>query len=116
MSVENADDMREAAEKLRAMGARAVLIKGGHLGEKSTLGPQPNDRPAIDLLDEAGKVTVFTGEWIDAAPVRGTGCLMSSAIAACLARGMTLPASVQRAKEYVAAVIRQQLNHVIQRT
>lgn len=95
----NEADMREAAATIRAMGAHSVLIKGGHLPDRST--------PAIDVLDAEDQVVVFQGEWIDAQPVRGTGCMLSSAIAACLARDMSLEDSVRAGKDFVAQVMRQ---------
>jgi hydroxymethylpyrimidine/phosphomethylpyrimidine kinase len=49
---------------------------------------------------------VFRGEWIDAPPVRGTGCMLSAAIAAGLAHGMNLQESVGAAKQFVAGAIR----------
>lgn len=96
-------DMREAAAMIRAMGAQAVLIKGGHLGD----GSEEDPRFAIDLFDSDGEVTVFTEDWIESSPVRGTGCMLSSAIAACLARGMSLKESVGAGKEFVTETIRQ---------
>jgi hydroxymethylpyrimidine kinase/phosphomethylpyrimidine kinase len=111
MIIANEQDMRAAARKLCAMGARAVLIKGGHLGQRSEVGDQKSvkaepDDQAIDVLDEEGVVSVFRGGWIDSPPVRGTGCMLSSAIAACLARGMNLPEAVGDAKRFVADAIR----------
>lgn len=96
------DDMREAAAMIRGMGAPAVLLKGGHLGNESE--EQPGH--AIDLFDDEGHVTVLSGEWIESAPVRGTGCMLSSAVAACLARGMSLEGSVSAGKEFVSETIR----------
>lgn len=95
-------DMREAAAMIRAMGAQAVLLKGGHLGSESVEEP----RYAIDVFDGEGDVKVFSGEWIESSPVRGTGCMLSSAIAACLARGMSLEASVGAGKEFITETIR----------
>ena len=92
--------MRQAADDLRQLGARAVLIKGGHLQQESGAKAE-----AVDVLDEDGAVTVFRGIWIDAAPVRGTGCMLSSAIAAGLAKGQPLLESVAAAKQFVAAEI-----------
>jgi hydroxymethylpyrimidine/phosphomethylpyrimidine kinase len=58
------------------------------------------------VLDDEGQVTVFRGEWIEAPPVRGTGCMLSAAIAAGLAQGMELTESVKLAKQFVADAIR----------
>jgi hydroxymethylpyrimidine kinase/phosphomethylpyrimidine kinase len=106
IQIENENEMRIAAAKLRDMGARAVLIKGGHLKPESGAGSQESGRAkAIDLIDDGREVSVLNGEWIDAAPVRGTGCMMSSAIAATLARGADLFTAVTAAKKYVASEI-----------
>ena len=102
-TISNEAEMREAAAKLRAMGARSVLIKGGHLMPESGLrSQQSNERYAVDVLDDEGEVAMFRGAWIDAPPVRGTGCLLSSAIAACLATGADLKAAVNSARKFVA--------------
>jgi hydroxymethylpyrimidine kinase/phosphomethylpyrimidine kinase len=98
--------MRSAAEKLREMGARAVLIKGGHLSQKSEVrGQESEERQAMDLLMDQDEVTIFRSDWMDTPPVRGTGCMMSSAIASNLARGNSLPESVRVAKLFVAEAI-----------
>jgi hydroxymethylpyrimidine/phosphomethylpyrimidine kinase len=111
MTIVNEHDMRKAANKLREMGARSVLIKGGHLKQRSEArGQRPEraepNRQAIDVLDDEGLVTVFRDEWIDAPPLRGTGCMLSAAIAACLCLGMDLQDSVGSAKRFVAGAIR----------
>ena len=85
---------------IRTMGAQAVLIKGGHLNNESA-------RCALDLLDCEEDVKVLSGEWIESPPVRGTGCILSSAVAACLARGMNLEESVVAGKEFVTETIRE---------
>jgi len=111
IKITNDQDMCRAANKLREMGARAVLVKGGHLKQRSevrdqrSVGVEPG-RQAIDVLDDGGLVTVLRDEWIDARPLRGTGCMLSSAIAACLGRGMNLPDSVGAARRFVADAIR----------
>ena len=106
MNIENENDMRRAAGKLCEIGARAVLIKGGHLAQRSVRHQKSAPGSSTDLLTEDGEVTLFTGEWIEAPTIRGSGCMMSSAIAACLAQGKTLPESVQLAKRFVADAIR----------
>jgi hydroxymethylpyrimidine kinase/phosphomethylpyrimidine kinase len=104
--ISNQREMRDAAAKLREGGAWAVLIKGGHANWEPGAGSQETgESKAIDLLDDGGEVSVLQGEWIDAPPVRGTGCMMSSAIAALLARGNDLIAAVTAAKKYVASEI-----------
>lgn len=111
-------EMREAAAMIRGLGARAVLIKGGHLVEKGAGGRRlvpesESDDPgfalssmAIDLLDDDGKVTIFRGERIPNAELHGSGCILSAAIAAGLGKGMTLEDSVSTAKGFVLEAIR----------
>src|SRR5438067_9075375 len=103
--IEDQQGMQNAAQKLREMGARAVLVKGGHLSEKAEGKRQKAEEPeATDILDDEGEITIYRGEWIDAPPVRGTGCMLSSAIASCLAQGFALNESARLAKEFVAGV------------
>jgi hydroxymethylpyrimidine kinase/phosphomethylpyrimidine kinase len=104
--------MRRAAKAIRDLGARAVLIKGGHLKSRESRvqshesdGVREETREAIDVLDDDGTVTIFRGEWIDAGNVRGTGCMLSAAIAACLARGMNLSEAVSGGKRFVSESI-----------
>jgi hydroxymethylpyrimidine kinase/phosphomethylpyrimidine kinase len=88
--------MLEAARSMRALGARAVLVKGGHL-----------EGDAVDLLlDEADRVKTFTAERIETTSTHGTGCTLAAAIAACLARGLNLEDSVAAAKRFVTEAIR----------
>lgn len=105
--------MHKAAEEIRKMGPRAVLIKGGHLpihaersGEhEATAGQQTEPAEAIDLLNDEGKVTVFRGRWIAGPQIHGSGCTLSAAIAACLGRGMELEDSIREAKQFVHNLI-----------
>lgn len=97
--IRDEEGMRAAARKLREMGAPAVLVKGGHLVHAAS------DSKAIDVLDEGDRVTVFRGDWIEAPPLRGTGCMSSAAIAACLAKNMNLEAAVGAAKRFVSDAI-----------
>lgn len=96
LRVEDEEGMRRAARAMREMGARAVLVKGGHLAGDE----------AVDVLDDAGEVTTFRAPRIASAATHGTGCTLASAIAACLARGLPLAESVGAAKRFVAAAIR----------
>ena len=99
--------MRQAAARIRELGARAVLVKGGHLKtQKSEVRSKQSERdPAIDLLDDGGEIRVFRGEWIETRNVRGTGCILSAAIASCLAQHVPLEKSVQMAKRFVSDAI-----------
>jgi hydroxymethylpyrimidine/phosphomethylpyrimidine kinase len=88
-------DMRRAAEKLVSLGARAVLMKGGHL---------EGDR-VVDLLFQDGRVDRFEDARIQSRNTHGTGCTLASAIAAGLAQKMSLRDSVARARAYVREAI-----------
>lgn len=99
-------EMREAAKIIRGMGARAVLIKGGHLGQRSEGRKQKAaSEEAIDVLDEEGTVTVFRAPFIPGANIRGSGCILSAAIAAGLGKGLSLQDSVSEAKNFVLAAL-----------
>ncbi|TDC50072.1 bifunctional hydroxymethylpyrimidine kinase/phosphomethylpyrimidine kinase [Actinomadura sp. KC345] len=86
--------MREAAEAVKALGPRWVLIKGGHL---------PGE-PA-DLLFDGEREHRFRASRHDNRHTHGTGCTLASAIASHLALGEDVPAAVAKAKEYVTGAI-----------
>ncbi len=88
-------DMKRAAERLAALGAGAVLMKGGHL---------EGDR-VVDLLFHDGKFERFEDVRIVSRSTHGTGCTLASAIAAGLAQQMTLRDAVARARDYVRKAI-----------
>jgi len=89
------EEMRAQAVRLVEQGARAVLIKGGHSeGEES-----------VDLLQAPGSFTRLATARIATRNTHGTGCTLSSAIAAGLAKGLDLIAAVREAKVYVSAAI-----------
>src|SRR5437764_5756196 len=88
-------EMREQAGELIKAGAQAVLIKGGHgQGVES-----------VDLLVEPTSVTRLAAPRIATGEIHGTGCALSSAVAAFLAKGMDLPNAARGAKAYVSAAI-----------
>jgi hydroxymethylpyrimidine/phosphomethylpyrimidine kinase len=91
----NETDMRRQAERLLAFGAKAVLMKGGH-----DTGPESADL----LIDASGETRLATGR-IATKNTHGTGCTLSSAIAAGLAKGLLLAEAVREAKAYVTAAI-----------
>ena len=97
-SYENAlPEVRQVAAKLHDLGARAVVITGGHL-------PEANDF----LSSRAADVTVeqvFPGSRIESEATHGTGCAFATALACGLARGFTLPMAVQKAKDFVRHAI-----------
>ena len=103
LQITSETQMREAAKIIRAMGARAVLIKGGHLERRNAEGSKQKaeNEEAVDLLDDDGVVTVFRAEFIPGAKLRGSGCILSAAIAAGLGKEMSLDDSVRQAKGFV---------------
>ena len=94
--VETEKDMEEAARRIHRLGVRHVLVKGGHLRDAAT-----------DLLFDGRAFTRFAGERIPSTSTHGTGCTLSSAIAAGLAHGRPLDAAVRDAKAYVTQAIRE---------
>jgi hydroxymethylpyrimidine/phosphomethylpyrimidine kinase len=96
LPVKNLEDMEAAASQLQKMGARNVIITGGHLN------------PPVDFLKlESNKGTkLFEGEKITGSATHGTGCAFATAVACNLALGMNLSDSTKAAKEYVTAAIK----------
>ena len=99
LTIETKEDMVVAAKKIGDDYHCAVLLKGGH---------SIND--ANDLLYVDGEFTWFSGKRIDNPNTHGTGCTLSSAIAANLAKGFTLVESVQRAKDYISGALEAMLD------
>jgi hydroxymethylpyrimidine/phosphomethylpyrimidine kinase len=93
--VEDANEMRKAAERLVALGANAVLVKGGHLADR-----------AADVLLVGDVWHEVSAARIETVHTHGTGCTYSAAITAGLALGNTLPVAVARAKAFVTEAIR----------
>ena len=92
--IESKDDMERAAKRIGDTYGCAVLLKGGH---------RVND--ANDLLYAGGEMQWFEGRRIDNPNTHGTGCTLSSAVAAFLAHGLPLDEAVVCAKEYINAAI-----------
>ena len=96
--LKNLEDMHQAARDLAGLGCRAVLLKGGHReAEQST---------DVFYLGEEERFLTLTGPYVRTRNNHGTGCTLSSALAACLARGMDLETAVHRAKAYISGAIR----------
>lgn len=88
--------MREQGERLMALGAKAVLVKGGH-----GTGPE-----SVDLLITADSYVRLAADRITTNNTHGTGCTLSAAITAGLAKGLALVDAVRAAKAYVTAAIK----------
>ncbi len=97
MTIESVDDMKRAAERIAALGPRAVVVKGGHASFAL----------ATDVLLADGSAEELRAEGpVRERSVHGTGCTFSAAIAARLALGDPLRPAVQRAKRYITHAIR----------
>lgn len=98
------DGMKRAARRIHEMSAesksrrtarRAVLVKGGHMEDEAT-----------DVLFDGREFHIFRAPKIATRETHGTGCTLSSAIAALLARGCDIPEAVARAKQYLSEILR----------
>ena len=96
MPVRSLDDMREAGRRILELGPRVVLVKGGHLE-----GPD-----SIDVVCTADGTFEIRRPRIDTRHTHGTGCTLSSAIAANLALGLTDRDAIERARDYLDGAIR----------
>jgi hydroxymethylpyrimidine/phosphomethylpyrimidine kinase len=93
-SVAALDQMRAAAADIVALGARSVVVKGGHL---------PGD--PIDVFYDGERYLELPARRVETTSTHGTGCTLASAIAAYLARGSDLEAAIRGAKAYLTAAI-----------
>ena len=96
--IRNAEDLIAAARDLAQFGGKSILIKGGHL----------ENHQSTDWLYLVGedRLVVFKGDFIRTRNNHGTGCTLSSAIAAHLAKGLKIEAAVRAAKVYIGEAIR----------
>ena len=99
MVIHRPEDIEAAAKQISNAYGCAVLLKGGH-----------NINDANDFLYAGGVGTWFHGTRINNPNTHGTGCTLSSAIAANLAKGFDLPASIRRSKEYLSGALGAMLN------
>ena len=94
--VDSLGDARRAAARIRARGAAAAIVTGGHFDTDES----------VDVLDDGGAVVELRGPRIVSRHTRGTGCTFSAAVAAGLATGLPLAEAAARAKRYVEGAIR----------
>ena len=95
MTIETPEDARTAARRIREQGAKAVVVKGGHM-----------PGPAVDRLYDGDTFSEFSTPRIETKNTHGTGCTFASAIAAGLAKGMELEEAVKTAKDFVTQALR----------
>jgi hydroxymethylpyrimidine/phosphomethylpyrimidine kinase len=96
IKIKNERDMQKAAKKILKLGARAVLVKGGHLPGKNI----------TDILYDGKIYTLWKSPRIKSRNTHGTGCTLASAIATFIAQGKSLKDSVALARKYVQGAIR----------
>ncbi len=95
-TISTEDEMVNAAKALQKLGAKAVILKGGH----------SESQEIVDVLrEESGEISTYRTQRIATNNTHGTGCTMASAIATGLAQGMPLPAAAARAHAYVQKAI-----------
>jgi hydroxymethylpyrimidine/phosphomethylpyrimidine kinase len=99
MNIESVDAMRDAAARIRDLGCKNVLVKGGHA----------NFDRATDILFDGKRFHSLQSDFIDTKNLHGTGCTFSAAIAARLALGEPLLDAVRHAKHYITQAIRHAL-------
>ncbi len=97
--IDNKEMMEEAAQSFKSLTKAAVLLKGGHLIDE-----------ASDLLVYDENIRWYRGEIIKTKNTHGTGCTLSSAIAANLAKGLLIEEAVLKAKEYITGAIKNSLD------
>ena len=95
LKVEDVEEMKSAAAKLIELGARAVVVTGGHL-----------ERPVDVFADNSSNLRTLAGDRIKPENIYGAACTFSSALAACLALGHRLDEAIILAKAYVTETIR----------
>ncbi|MFT6076893.1 MAG: hydroxymethylpyrimidine/phosphomethylpyrimidine kinase [Myxococcota bacterium] len=98
MKINNLEDVKIAARKIKEIGVKNVLIKGGHLDSK--------DKIFNFLLKEDGTEKTFTNKKLDLGEIHGTGCTLATAIACFISQGFELENSFKKATSFVLKTIR----------
>ncbi|MEG0772222.1 bifunctional hydroxymethylpyrimidine kinase/phosphomethylpyrimidine kinase [Clostridium sp.] len=94
MTIETIEEMKVAAVKIHKMGVKNVLIKGGHLPDR-----------AVDILFDGTEFTFYESKRIDTKNTHGTGCTLSSSIAANLGIGLDIKTALEASKGYITTAI-----------
>lgn len=100
LEVSTLKDMKAAARRIYELGAAAVLVKGGGLG---------GNLRGVDVWFDGSELEVLASETVETPHTHGTGCTLSAAIAANLAKGENLRRSVELAKEYLTQALQHSL-------
>ena len=99
-SIRTVEDMRAAARRIRSLGPRVVVVKGGHLDDSTTPGL------VIDVVCTPDREFDLQGPRIETRHTHGTGCTFAAAIAAALALGQPFDEAIRMAREYLEGAIR----------
>lgn len=99
IAIKTVEDMKNAAKGIYNLSGTAVLVKGGHSQDECT-----------DILFDGRDFYTYTSPKINTKNTHGTGCTLSSAIAADIAKGKTVEKAVGEAKEYITLAIKHSLN------
>ncbi len=97
--IRSVEDMEKACKFLLSLGCKAVLVKGGHLESGEN----------VDVFYDGVNFEYLKGEFVKTKNTHGTGCTLSSAITAFLAKGMDLKTSIKKAKDYIQKAIENNL-------
>ncbi|HBB35352.1 MAG TPA: bifunctional hydroxymethylpyrimidine kinase/phosphomethylpyrimidine kinase [Cyanobacteria bacterium UBA8803] len=101
LEIHTIDDMRQAAQCIHQLGVKAVLVKGGAM---------TGNLRGVDVWFDGQELSTLTTELVETTNTHGTGCTLSSAIAANLALGKDLLQAVRLAKDYVTTALKYALN------
>jgi hydroxymethylpyrimidine/phosphomethylpyrimidine kinase len=101
LTINSMDDRKRAAEKLHQLGAKNVIIKGGH---------QPDSKDVVDLFFDGENFTTLSNPFIDTRHTHGTGCTFSAALTAELAKGSDINSAFQTAVCFVHEAIKHGIN------
>jgi hydroxymethylpyrimidine/phosphomethylpyrimidine kinase len=96
-TIRSIDDMRDAARRIRSMGPRVVVVKGGHLATGAEV---------VDVVCTGDAEFDLRGPRIETTHTHGTGCTFAAAIAAHLARGTTVEEALREARAYLEGALR----------
>jgi hydroxymethylpyrimidine/phosphomethylpyrimidine kinase len=97
--IKTVEDMEKAAKEIYKLGCKNVLLKGGHI-----------EGDAIDVLYDGSEFMHFYSERIHTKNTHGTGCTLSSSIAANLALGFSMKEAIKNSKEYITTAIKHSLD------
>lgn len=109
VEIKNEEDLKKAGKIIQALGAKNVLLKGGHFPKKEVESRKlkvESQRLAKDYLFTENDLVILEGEYYETDSTHGTGCTLSAAIAANLALGKTLFEAVEISKKFVNEAIR----------